>query len=71
MIHLTLYLLGNSSTCTFANSEHSYEGSLTDQKDKHKANDNRGFESEGFESIRLQGNQLPPSYAQLSDYESR
>ena len=41
-----------------------------DQKDKHKFNDNRGFETEGFDNIRLQDNQLPPSYAQLSDYES-
>ena len=71
MIHLTLYILGNSSTCTFANSEHSHEGSLTDQKDKHKANENRGFETDEFESIRLQDNQRQPSYAQLSDYESQ
>ena len=52
MIHLTLYILG----CTFANSEHSHEGPLTDQNDKHKANDNRGFKIHDFESILLQEN---------------
>ena len=71
MIHLTLCVLENSSTYTFANSEHSHEGSLIDQKDKHRPNYNRGFETDEFESICLQDNQLPPSYAQLSEYESR
>ena len=66
-----IYTLENSSTSIFANSEHLHEGSLTDQNDKHKDNDNRGFDTDEFESIRLQDNQLPPSYAQLSDYESR
>ena len=70
MIYLTLCVLENSSTCSFANSKHSHWGSLTDQKDNHKANDNRGFELDKFESIYLQDNQPPPSYAQLSGYES-
>ena len=60
-------VLENSSTCTFANSEHSHEGSLTDQKDKHRPKDNRGFETDEFESICLQDNQPWPSYANLSD----
>ena len=42
MSDLTLCVLEISSTCTFANSEHSHEGSLTDQKEKHRPNDNRG-----------------------------
>ena len=71
MIHLTLCVLENSSTCTFANSEHLHGGSLTDQKDKHRPNDKRGFETDEFESIRLQDNQPQPSYAQLSGYISR
>ena len=70
MIYLTLCVLENSSTCIFANSEHSHGGSLTGQKDNHKAIDNRGFELDKFESIHLQDNQLQLSYAQLSGYES-
>ena len=69
MSDLTLCVLENSSTYTFANSEHSHEGSLIDQKDKHRPNVNRAFETDEFESIRLQDNQPRPSYTQLSDYE--
>ena len=54
MIYLTLCVLENSSTCTFANSEHSHEGSLTDQKEKHRPSGNRSFKTDEFESIRLQ-----------------
>ena len=32
---------------------------------------NGGFETDEFESIRFLDNQLRPSYAQLSGYESR
>ena len=51
MIYLTLCVLENSSTCSFANSEHSHEESLTDQKEKHRPSGNRGFETDEFESI--------------------
>ena len=43
MSNLTLCGLENSSSCTFANSEHLHEGSLTNQKEKHRPNDNRGY----------------------------
>ena len=42
MSNLTLCVLENSSTFTFANSEHSHEGSLTDQKEQHRPNENIG-----------------------------